>query len=205
MPLWKSDGDHSFEDYLLCYLQWFVGTARQGVSPLSTVQCLRGPGKQVRKMRIKAYFAKQRFVLANLHDVELASLVSAVGMCRANTVKESSSLTHCSGECSVWWFKNYVACLWSNIYKCVFILFMEWHTNSLGQLLPSEKQNKEICPCWHFEALGGQAVHFLWNALVSAFLILDHMSLALKGTPQSLCHIPEGKGLQMCKQADSPV
>lgn len=52
-------------------------------------------------MRIKAYFAKQRFVLANLHDVELASLVSAVCMCRANTVKESSSLTHCSGECGI--------------------------------------------------------------------------------------------------------
>lgn len=68
------------------------------VSPLSRVQCLRGHGKQV-KVRIKAYLAKQRFVLANLHDVELASLVSAVCMCRTNTVKESSSLTHCSEEC----------------------------------------------------------------------------------------------------------
>lgn len=52
-------------------------------------------------MRIKAYLAKQRFVLANLPDVELASLVSAVCMCRANTVKESSSLTHHSGECRI--------------------------------------------------------------------------------------------------------
>lgn len=45
-------------------------------------------------MRIKASLAKQRFVLANLHGVELASLVSAVYRCRANPVKESSSLTH---------------------------------------------------------------------------------------------------------------
>lgn len=31
-------------------------------------------------MRIKAYIAKQHFVLANCDDVELASLVSAVCM-----------------------------------------------------------------------------------------------------------------------------
>lgn len=194
MPLWKSDGDHSFEDYLLCYLQWFVGTARQGVSPLSTVQCLRGPGKQVRKMRIKAYFAKQRFVLANLHDVELASLVSAVGMCRANTVKESSSLTHCSGECSVWWFKNYVACLWSNIYKCVFILFMEWRTNSLGQLLPSEKQSKEICPCLTLWSVGRASSSLLVKcSCVSLFNTRSHVTCSKRDTAVPLSHT-RGKG-----------
>lgn len=64
----------------VCYLQGFARTASLRVSPISRVQCFYGHSKQVRKMRIKVYLAKQHFVLANRDGVELASLVSAVRM-----------------------------------------------------------------------------------------------------------------------------